>query len=718
MMFARTIAIAAAAAAIGITAAHPQAPVAGLVIERGMMLRPGIYTLASPGLDRPAVTIRASHVTIDFSGVVLRGAAASADPDTFTGLAVLVDGGEDVTIRNLSAHGYKVGLLARGTKRLHISNAHLGYNWKSRLYSGIEHESLLDWLSYHHNEHDEWLDGGAGIYLVDTDAAEVDGATIVQGQNGLMLVRSTGAKIWNSTFSYLSGIGIGLYRASRNTIMHNRVDYCVRGYSEGFYNRGQDSAGILVYEQSSRNVIAYNSVTHDGDGLFLWAGQTTMDSGEGGANDNVVSNNDFSFAPTNGIEATFSRNAFLNNRVEGNWHGVWGGYSYDTQIVGNHFAGNVEAIAIEHGQQNRIAGNTFDGDTTAIHLWQNASQDPDWGYPKHHDTRSRDYDVLDNRFIGNEVALKLGGVDRLLAESNTFDGVKAMLHDGAGNSGLAIGRGATLPGHPAAVRDRPIPPPLRGGMDAILPSAERRGRDSIIVDEWGPYDWKSAKLWPAGPSDERPLRLRVLGPAGEWRVAAVQGALASPSQGRVPGTITITPANGPVEDVDLQLEYRGAEVTSPRGIVTPAGQPYTFKYSWFAPRARWTVRYFASDPSMKFDTDPNAFAKVAAGRPVRTDTLARIDLESGGSFVAGVPADHVAVIAEADVELPAGHYEIRTISDDGLRVSVDDERVIDDWTPHESKIDRAPLDGGRHHLRIEYYEVTGFAELRFDILRR
>ena len=61
-------------------------------------------------------------------------------------------------------------------------------------------------------------------------------------------------------------------------------------------------------------------------------------------------------------------------------------------------------------------------------------------------------------------------------------------------------------------------------MDAKIPDAERRGRDAIIVDEWGPYDWKSPKLWPYGRSDAMPLKLRVLGPAGEWKVASVRGA--------------------------------------------------------------------------------------------------------------------------------------------------------------------------------------------------
>ena len=181
------------------------------------------------------------------------------------------------------------------------------------------------------------------------------------------------------------------------------MDWCVRGYSDTFYNRGQDSAGILIYEQSSRNVVAFNSVTHGGDGLFLWAGQSTMDTGQGGANDNIVYDNDFSFAPANGIEATFSRNVFYGNRIEDCWHGLWGGYSFDSWIAANHFARNGEAIAIEHGQDNRITENIFDGDETAIHLWKNATQDPDWEYPKRRDTRSRDYVVSGNSFKHNRL---------------------------------------------------------------------------------------------------------------------------------------------------------------------------------------------------------------------------------------------------------------------------------------------------------------------------
>ncbi|MEX2660434.1 MAG: right-handed parallel beta-helix repeat-containing protein, partial [Vicinamibacterales bacterium] len=396
----------------------------GMVIERSVTIRPGTYRLSgSADLKAPAITIRGENITVDFTGATLIGSPDTADPDQFAGVAVLVDGGSKVTIRDATIRGYKVGILARNSPDLHLTKNDLSYNWKQRLYSGIEKESLLDWMSYHNNEKDEWLRFGAGIYLSNCDRAEIDHNTILQGQNGLMVTASKGLKIWNNTFQFLSSIGVGLYRVSESTIMHNRIDWCVRGYSHGFYNRGQDSAGLLMYEQSSKNLVAYNSVTHGGDGLFLWAGQSTMDTGKGGSNDNVFYWNDFSHAPTNGIEATFSRNGFYENRVDDNWHGVWGGYSYESEWIGNRFSRNAEAIAIEHGQGNTIASNSFHGDEIAIRLWQNATQDPNWGYAKYRDTRSQRYNVAFNRFTQNKTAVDVRDTRRLVLTLNTFDAV-------------------------------------------------------------------------------------------------------------------------------------------------------------------------------------------------------------------------------------------------------------------------------------------------------
>ena len=697
-----------------LSAAPPRVALrAGMVIDRSMTITPGVYRLASASLDRPALIIRGVDIVVDFDGAEIVGAPDGSAPDGFAGLGVLVDGGDHVTIRNARIRGYKVGLLAKGVRGLSLSGNDVGHNWKQRLYSGVEHESFADWMSYHHNEHDEWLRYGAGIYLSGVDGARIDRNRATQGQNGLMAVGSRGLRIWNNDFLFLSGIGIGLYRTSDSAIMHNRIDWCVRGYSEGFYNRGQDSAGLLMYEQSSRNIVAYNSVTHGGDGLFLWAGQTTMDTGDGGSNDNVFYGNDFSFAPANGIEATFSRNAFVANRIEGNWHGVWGGYSFDSLIAGNTFANNDEAIAIEHGRNNTIAGNTFAGDRTAIRLWMNARQDPSWEYPKRHDTSSRGYLIAGNTFTGSRLALQLTDTKGVVNAGNRFEGVATDVEQNGDTDGYRVDARP-----PAGVRTIGPPPRMPDGMDAMTPAAERRGRDAIIVDEWGPYDWRSPKLWPKGRSDAAPLVLRVLGPPGRWTLASLRGAAVSEQSGVVPGELVVTPAPGAFVDWQVDLRYSGEAIVTPEGESIPAGRPSSFSYARFFAPIDWTVRFYDFGAAPDAPSSPAAFARVVAGAAVRTEHPDRIDYLSQRAIAPGVPQDDVAVAADGDVTLPEGRYALRAISSEGVRVWVDGRLAIDDWTPHESAADVAPIAAGRHRLRVEYFKKTGDAELRVEIVKR
>jgi len=668
---------------------------AGMVIDSSVTIRRGVYRLPSSGLDAPVITVRGSGVTLDLAGVELAGARDGVTPDRFSGLAILIDGGERITIKGARIRGYKVAILARNVTGLHLTGNDVSHNWKQRLYSKVERESLVDWMSYHDNEQDQWLRFGAGIYLSNVQGGRIDRNVARQGQNGLMVTRSRDLAIWNNDFSFLSSLGIGFYRTTDSRIMHNKVDWCVRGYSHGFYNRGQDSAGILMYEQSSRNVVAYNSVTHGGDGLFLWAGQSTMDTGQGGSNDNLFYGNDFSHAPTNGIEATFSRNTFAYNRVEENWHGVWGGYSYDSLIIGNTFARNDEAIAIEHGQNNVIAGNTFTNDTVAIRLWANERQDPNWGYPKNRDTRSRDYTITGNTMTGVKTPTQITRTESVRTDEHQAPG--------------------TPPEAPATRHEAPpAPARLPDGIDAMLPSGARRGREFIIVDEWGPYDWRTPKLWPAGRSDATPLTLRVLGPdvgpgfspnvgpgfsRANWTLHSIRGATASARRGSIPGEITLTPAPGRVTDIDVTLrDHTGRR----------------FSYSRFFVPIEWSVRFF--DASARTYDVPD-LPVISKQEPIKTQTVDRLDYLSSRALAEGLPNDHVALIAESEVDLPRGNFWLRTISDDGVRVYVDGKLVIDRWDVHESMVDEAPIAGGRRKLRVEYFERTGWAELRVEIVK-
>src|ERR1700694_4506949 len=219
----------------------------GLVITQSARITPRVYRLTAPeSADSAVITVRGDDITVDFGGATMEGLPAGSNPDLANGVAVRVDGGRNVRIVNSRMRGYKFGILARRTKSLSLIDNDLSYNWKPRLYSVIEHESLIDWLSFHHNEKDEWLRYGAGAYLSDVEGGEIRGNAVSQGMNELMLVRTGGLRIWNNNFSFNSGLGIGLYRSIGNSIMHNQVDYNVRGYSEGFYSRGQDAAELLM----------------------------------------------------------------------------------------------------------------------------------------------------------------------------------------------------------------------------------------------------------------------------------------------------------------------------------------------------------------------------------------------------------------------------------------------------------------------------------------
>ncbi len=684
----------------------------GLLIEKSTRLPAGRHRLISASLDHPAITIRGDHIVVDLTGVELQGGPSDADPDSCTGAGISVEG-RDVTIKGGVIRGYKVGILARRSPRLHITGTDVSYNWKPRLKSGIEQEDQSDWLSFHQNDKDEWLTYGAAIYLSESDDAEIDRTRAVQGMNGLMVTRSKGLTIWNNTFSWLSGVGLGLYRTTDSRIMHNKIDWCVRGYSHGFYNRGQDSAGLLMYEQSSRNVVAFNSITHGGDGVFLWAGQSTMDSGEGGANDNIFYDNDVSHAVANGFELTFSRNIVVRNRIDDSWHGIWGGYSFDTSIAQNTFDGNTEAIAIEHGQNNSIRSNRFSHEDTAIRLWANASQDPNWGYPKHRDTRSRDYTIAYNTFDTEKTALDVMRTSGVRVYKNQYLQVTTQLKQGSDVTGLETNDPTEdmVPPFPANYQA-----PLPGGMDAKLPPGARRGRATIIVDEWGPYDYKSPKIWPAASPGERPLRLRVLGPAGRWTLKSLRGATTTTRSGVVPGELVVSPPETGA-NLSVDLEYRGEEVITPRGEIVRAGQPYRFSYTLFDPAILWNLKMWkftaATDPVSQRD----AFNALLETRPARTlDRQPRLAFANAQAFGAGY-ADHIAIVGEGTVTLPRGDYRLSITSDDGIRVWVDDRFVLEDWTIHAPKEDRIPLSGGEHRIRLQYFQNTGAAALMVKIVR-
>lgn len=681
----------------------------GLVITNSITLKRDTFWLNDGGiLSQPVLTIEGEGITVDFNGAVLAGSNDFFQPDAFSGTAILIKG-KNITLKNAVVRGYKVAVRAEGVDSLKLLDCDFSYNWRPRLKSLREREDFSDWLSFHHNEKDEWLGYGAAMYLRNCNHALVRGVTVTGGMNGLMLTSCNDGLFYNNSIQFNSGVGIGLYRSRRNRIMHNRLDWNVRGYSHGFYQRGQDSAALLVYEQSSENTFAYNSATHSGDGFFLWAGQSTMDTGEGGCNDNLIYKNDFSYAPTNGIEVTFSRNKIIGNEMKECTYGVWGGYSFESLFYGNHIEGCRYGIAIEHGQENTIWSNEFRNDTTGVQLWGRPSQPADWGYAQNRDVASRDYNIWGNTFDGVKVPLKISASKNLnISSSNRYKNFEKLLVEEKPNTGLRMDAALDYPPAPNTVTALP------DGMDAMLPEDHLRGRQYILMDEWGPCDFRSPSIW-LRTIEGRQYNFLLLGPPdGNYKITGGQGwSNISSGNSTFPATLICT-RKPEAELLTLYLEFTGQAFTGRFGNFNKKGKVFPFKFSRFEKKFDWQVRWYnydeSSDPMQHYE----AFKALKNKAALAIDAKEELYYAWWDSPAEGIVADKFATFAETEFDIAAGTYTLSLTSDDGARLFLDGKLLIDHWDIHEPATDEVQVKlGGKHHLEIEHFEAGGFATLDF-----
>ncbi len=726
-----------------------------IVVTGDVVVAPGTWRVADRNGDG-VLQVKTDGVTIDFRGATLVGNDAATEADAFEGIGIRVAGARGVTIRNAVLRGFRVGIQAEDCVNLRIEGCDVGGMRRMRLRSTPEREDAADWLWHHENDDGQWGRYGAGIWARRCTDSDFVANRARASQNGLLLDRSDGCRVHDNDFSFLSGLGLGLWRSSRNEVAHNRFDWCVRGYSHGVYDRGQDSAGILVYEQCNENVFAYNSATHGGDGFFLYAGNETLErTGEGGCNGNLLYRNDFSHAVANGIEATFSKgNVFAENILDDcSQHGIWAGYSSETTIVQNHIgeAGG-GAISIEHGHDNWIEGNTIVGGNVGIELWQNeTSPFAEKPYGKSRETRSLRNTILRNVLRRTRRAIDLRGTAETTVRLNLFDDAReglrvagdcpgtrveenafrvgaeppSLLVRNDSETELRLGRnafgtrdvapwiGPRVVAGPALGREPTIDPresgrrvqaPRVGGtLDAFLPKGALRGRKWIVIDEWGPWDLVAPRVSPAYATGSEEATIALLGRAGRFRVGETPARITiEPRTGTLPATLRVRlapEAAGGVEfDVPIALE----------------GADEPLRARGFLLRATWRVRFFRWDPSTGDPRSGEAARRALGGAPIHQGALDRLELRPGGGApFPEVPADHFATVAETAIDLPAGRYEIRTVSDDGVRVLVDGKIVQEDWTWHPPKESVATLDlaAGRHAIRVEHFEIDGVAEL-------
>ncbi len=719
-------------------------------INRSCVIRIPPGTVIADDEGDGVIQIVASNVTVLFepgsqlqgrAGIddwLLRGTRAGEGWDTLTGTGITINGHSNVEIINADIRGYRNGIIATNAPRLVITDATLTDMYRQRLTSTATREGSSDWLYPHNNDENEWLSNyGAAIWAERCHEAKITGVKVRRGQNGIVLDNTNSATVSKNDCSFLSGWGLAMWRASQNEIAENRFDFCVRGHVEGVYNRGQDSAGILMFEACRENTITSNSCTHSGDGIFGFGGNdavSTTTTGAWGNAGNLFRSNDLSFAPAHGLEMTFSEhNTIVSNLFESNAIcGIWGGYSQGFSISSNVFRTNGGmaygaergAINIEHGSRHEIRINRFINNKCAVRLW---------------------WDFDESLLAQPGVMLRYQGVEGNAVKNNWFTmnsdhpfgpsaellGIELQdIGEAPGYTGMRVGvneidldNNQWTIENPDAVQARLLGEEFRM-QDPDWPAGNWRfgglpkrisppGREWIIVDQWGPWDFESPTLREHSRTGSADI-FELYPPVGSTPrisidIQGVNAEITPPEsdEGWSPWHLTISP--------------RGDEPVSSYSGTVRIGDGWSRTIAGRFINTTWNVKCWAWENDPLVDLE----AWRAEAESVQVTAIDQLDLPFGYNGPARVnhaltvsDRDTFSIIAQSEIELPRGKWKISTLSDDGIRVFINGVMRLERWDIHGPTPDEVVFevhDDSPTRIELEYFENNGYATLQLDL---
>lgn len=234
------------------------------------------------------------------------------------------------------------------------------------------------------------------------------------------------------------------------------------------------------------------------------------------------------------------------------------------------------------------------------------------------------------------------------------------------------------------------------------------------MDEWGPWDHASPLIRPrAAGSGE--ARFDLLGfdepPETQITDGGVQ-AHWSPSAKPNQHTLVLTAKSG-VSPWRVRITGSGIDRELAGVIVATRWELVVFPWTTATdPRTNLTAwRALATGPAaLRAAADALDFP-YGWGGP-RDQKLSATITEQGPG------GDHFGMIARTRLHLPAGDWQFRTLSDDGVRVRVGEQTVIENWTWHgpTTNVGRFhQAEAGEVEIEVEHFEIDGYAVLRLDI---
>ena len=382
------------------------------------------------------IVIAADNVTLDCAG-------HTVDADPWLWAAILVNGRDDVTVRNCRATNGLNGIAVDGSSARTLVTGHEAFGNAN---AGIAAANAVD-TRIVGNRATGNLNNGIGLFQVIGVQVESNFASSNEGTAGIAMLRSRGGAFRDNTTTQNVHKGFNITESSDNLISGNRSSgNAEHGFAvfESGGNRfeanssrdnGWNGFDVQVSPETTWN---HNEAVSNGDSGFVLGGGSndaslernaaTGNAGRGFALDDVSrSLLKENVARDNGADGfNFvggSENEFLANRLLGN--AGYGVFLYDADgnaFLGNQATGNGSAFGGSDFDWNTFASNVVTGNghgfdmTRASHntfTLNVVTQNTEHGFKIFDDT---DYNIFDqNRVRGN------GGIGFLLYGGYDFN---------------------------------------------------------------------------------------------------------------------------------------------------------------------------------------------------------------------------------------------------------------------------------------------------------
>lgn len=305
-------------------------PYPGMVIEEDVVFTPGVYDFYL----QEGIYVQGNNITIDANhAVFINGqpkdkTLAHETHEEFTygeketeapsrgyyGIALQSKNTAGVTIKNMHAKGFMQALKLENCSDWTIEHNDFSYNYHN-----------MDWGWENHPIR-------GGVHLISCSNCIIRENKATDVWDAMVLAYSNNNRIENNDFSHTSDTGLKLWRSCGNEILNNDLSWGLRKSPGEVHAR--DSSCVLVECGSNHNRFYRNDMTYGGDGFFIRSLNGWMST------DNIIEENDMSFANNNAIEAWSNRNTYIRNKVNYSSYGFWLGNSDETVLVENEVAYN------------------------------------------------------------------------------------------------------------------------------------------------------------------------------------------------------------------------------------------------------------------------------------------------------------------------------------------------------------------------------------------